>query len=134
MRTIVLMLCLAMLGGTMNTAFAQEKTKQKPTAEEMATKRTAKLTEVLKLDANQQKQVYSIVLDHGKRNEEVRNAKLTEDERRSQKKELFASFEAQIKTVLNAEQYKTYLAKKEEMKGKKGGQHHNGVHPKVDKK
>lgn len=122
------MLCLALLGGTINTALAQQHSKKDATPEEHATKKTAKLTETLSLNAEQQERVYSIVLDHAQKKEALKNAKLTEDERRDAKKELYASFEAQLKGVLTADQYQKYSAKKEEMKKEKHGDHKGHGH------
>lgn len=127
MRTIVLMLCLALLGGTVNLANAQDQQKQKPTAEEMATKKTAKLTETLKLTADQQKQVHAMILEKGQQKEQINNTKLTQDERHAQMKELRTNFDAQLKGILTAEQLKLYEAHKEEMKKGKHGHHdHKG--------
>lgn len=121
MRTIVLMMGLVLLGGTMNFATAQDKTKQRPTTEEMATKRTAKLTETLKLNDKQKTQVYDLILGQANEKDKVNNTKLTQDERRAAMKELHASFDAKLKGILTAEQLKTYAAQKDEMKNKKHG-------------
>jgi len=121
MRTIVLMLSLIVLGATMNFASAQDKTKQKPTAEEMATKRMTKLTEVLKLSDTQKDQVYNLILANAKEMDKVNNTKLTQDERKAAMKELRTSFDSKLQGVLTAEQYKTFLAHKEEMHDDKNG-------------
>ncbi len=121
MRTIVLMLSLVLLGGTMNFATAQDKTKQKPSAEEMATKRTTKLTEVLKLSDTQKDEVYNLILANANQMDEVNNTRLTQDERKAAMKELRTSFDSKLQGVLTAEQYKTFLAHKEEMHDAKKG-------------
>jgi hypothetical protein len=125
MRTIVLMLCLALLGGTLNLATAQDQGKQKPTAQEMATKKMAKLTETLKLTADQQKQVHAMVLEHAEQREQVNNTKLTQDERHNQMKELRTNFDAQLKGILTPDQLELYQAHKEEMRKNKQGQHNH---------
>lgn len=122
------MLCLAILGGTMNFATAQNKTKEKPTAEEMATKRTEKLTEALKLTDSQKEQVYSLILNQSQEREKINNTKLTQDERHTAMKELNASFDDKLKSVLTADQLKTYEAHKADMKNKKQGHHGQGGH------
>jgi protein CpxP len=121
MRTIVLMLSLVLLGGTMNFATAQDKTKQKRSAEEMATKRTTKLTEVLKLSDTQKDQVYNLILANAKEMDKVNNTKLTQDERKAAMKELSTSLDSKLQGVLTAAQYKTFLAHKEEMHNDKKG-------------
>ncbi len=126
MRTIVMMLCLTILGGTMNFATAQNKTKEKPSAEEMATKRTEKLTEVLGLTKSQKDQVYNLMLSQAKDKEKVNNTKLTQDERREAMKELHQAFDAKFKGLLTAEQLTKYEAHKAEMKNKKKGHGNQG--------
>ena len=116
MRTILLLWCLAFLGGTTNLALAQNAPKQKPTAEEMATKRTAKLTELLTLDANQQIQLKELMLVQGKKKETINNTPLTQAERQAKMKELRTAFDAELKKILNAEQYEKYQAHKAEHK------------------
>lgn len=105
----------------MNFATAQDKTKQKPSAEEMATKRTTKLTEVLKLSDTQKDEVYNLILANANQMDEVNNTRLTQDERKAAMKELRTSFDSKLQGVLTAEQYKTFLAHKEEMHDAKKG-------------
>lgn len=126
MRTIVMMLCLTILGGTMNLATAQEKTRQKPSAEEMATKRTEKLAEALELNESQKNQVYNLILGQSKEKEKINNTKLTQDERLSAIKELRANFDSKLKGMLTADQLKRYEAHKAEMKNRKKGHHGHG--------
>ena len=129
MKTLAMIVCMALLGGITSNAFGQETVKQeqrqKPTAEEMATKRTEKLTKLLELSDGQQKQVHALILDHAKQKEQVNNTKLTQDERKANMKGLHTSFEASLKKILTKEQLEKYLAHKEEMKQKKG---HHGHH------
>ncbi len=128
MRTIALMLCLTILGGGINFAHAQNKTKERPSSEEMATKRTDKLTEVLSLTDSQKDEVYNLILAQAQDKEKVNNTKLTQDERHAAMKELHQAFDAKLKNVLTAEQLTAYETHKAEMKKNKHGHsgHGNG--------
>lgn len=126
MRTIAMMLCLTILGGTLNLATAQNKTKERPSAEEMATKQTEKLTEVLSLTDNQKDEVYNLFLSQAQEKEKVNNTKLTQDERHAAMKELHASFDNKLKALLTADQLKAYEAHKADMKKSKKGHHGQG--------
>lgn len=129
MKTLVLLLCLALVGATVNTAQAQDRSANKPSAEEMATKKTTKLTEVLSLTKEQQTQVHSIVLTKINKHQELKNTRLTEDERRAGMKEVRANFDAQLKGILTAEQMAKYEAHNAEMKKNKHGHQHKGKGP-----
>jgi len=133
MKTLVLMLCLALVGATATTAQAQGqgRSEDKPNAEEMAAKKTAKLTEALALTEAQQTLVNAIVLEKLTQKEELKNTRLTEDERRAGMKEVKASFDAKLKAILTAEQLTKYEAHKAEMKQHKHSHHKGeGAHPK----
>jgi Spy/CpxP family protein refolding chaperone len=126
MKTLVLMLCLALVGATATTAQAQGRSEGKPSVEEMAAKKTAKLTEALALTEAQQNQVNAIVLEKLTQKEELKNTRLTEDERREAMKEVNASYDAKLKAVFTPEQLAKYEANKNEMKQNKHG-HHKGA-------
>ncbi len=132
-----MMLCMVLFGTTATLQAQDHQQRQKPTTEDVVTKRTDKLAEALKLDANQKKQVHALMLEKHQQKEKINNTKLTQDERNAQMKELHQNFDAKLKALLNPEQAKQYEAKKAEMKNKhghhcdKGGQHkHKGPHPK----
>lgn len=83
----------------------------KKTAEERAKIHTAKMTEMLELNAEQQKAVYQIALDRAVEMDRTREQREEMQKRRADTKD---KSEARMMEVLTPEQQKTWKAKKAE--------------------
>lgn len=120
-------------------SFAQDATqpvkqqKERLTPEQRNEKHLKKLTAELNLDANQQAQVGKLLADRSAKAQkqmEMRkarkdsNVKPTAEEKAAHKKEMMdekAATETQMKSILNADQYKKWTAMREENKEKMKG-------------
>ena len=89
---------------------------QKMTAEEQATKMTDWMKTNLKLTDAQVPQVQAINLKYANKMNETGNSTLSKQEKMSSMKADASSKDSEMKGVLKADQYQTYLAKKEQMK------------------
>jgi hypothetical protein len=122
MKTNVVIFMIALLASsfTVNTVYSQfEDFKQKKTPEERAQKFSEKLSKELSLSSDQQSSVYSIMLAHCTKADEIRAAETDKDSRKSQIKSLWESTDVQIQNVLNEEQVTKYNELKQKMREKK---------------
>lgn len=107
------------------------KGKSNATPEQKAEKKTAKLTEQLGLDANQQDQVYNLLLNQAATVKGKAAKELSKEERaalRETRKADRAAYESALAEILTPEQFTTFqnLPKKEKgKKGKKGKKNKN---------
>ena len=96
------------------TAFAHG---DKLTPQEKAAKKTAWMKANLGLSDDQLKQVEPLNLEYAQKNYDLKNNQaITKEEKEAQMKKNDDEKAAKLKTILTAEQYKTYEAKKMEMK------------------
>ena len=89
---------------------------QKMTAEEQANKMTDWMKTNLKLTDDQVAKVQAINLKYANKMHEAKNSTQSKDEKKSSMKAESAAKDSEMKGVLTADQYKSYMAKKEEMK------------------
>jgi hypothetical protein len=91
--------------------------------EDRAKRQTEMMKESLSLTAVQEPKVSAINLKYAKKLEEVRKVADTAAQRRSAQK-LNQQKESELKTVLTAAQFKSYLKQVEEMKARRRGMQH----------
>jgi hypothetical protein len=96
------------------TAFAHG---DKSTPQEKAAKKTAWMKTNLGLSDDQLKQVEPLNLEYAQKNYDLKsNQALSKEEKETQMKKNDDEKDAKLKTIFSAEQFKTYQAKKMEMK------------------
>ncbi len=103
--------------GIFMTGFAQNP-QARPTVnpETNAKTQTKKMKEVISFDDKQEKKVYELNLDHAKkRNELIKTRESNRGQMRTKMDKLRAEYDAELKTILNKEQFKTYLKEKENL-------------------
>ena len=103
--------------GIFMTGFAQNP-QARPTVnpETNAKTQTKKMKEVISFDDKQEKKVYELNLDHAKkRNELIKTRESNRGNMREKMDKLRAEYDAELKTILNKEQFKTYLKEKENL-------------------
>lgn len=103
--------------GIFMTGFAQNP-QARPTVnpETNAKTQTKKMKEVISFDDKQEKKVYELNLDHAKkRNELIKTRESNRGQMRAKMDKLRAEYDAELKTILNKEQFKTYLKEKENL-------------------
>ncbi len=114
---------LVTVGSFFVSTFAQESKKQecqRPTVEERAKKQTERMKEKLGLTEDQAKTVYDINLKYAKEDEKKFSKKEQERQKRMEEFKISqAQKDAELKKVLNAEQYDKFQKQKGEMKKKK---------------
>jgi len=91
--------------------------------EDRAKRQTEMMKESLSLTAAQEPKVSAINLKYAKKMEEVRKVADTAAQRKSAQK-LNQQKECELKTVLTAAQFKSYLKQVEEMKARRRGMQH----------
>ena len=132
-RIFAAVVVFGLLAGT--SAFAQEQkkemTKERPTAEQIAQKRTDRMTERFKLDEKQSKALY----DYNLQTAQAQQTKWADMQKqmqagREQMKADRAAREAKMKEILTPEQFTQWQAAQQHAHDKmmqhKG--HHNGMH------
>jgi protein CpxP len=127
---IVALLFVGMVSFAQDAAQPVKQQKERLTPEQRNEKQLKKLTTDLSLDANQQSQVKKLLADRSAKAQkfmETRkarkdsNVKPTAEEKAALKKEMMdekAANDAQMKSILNADQYKKWTAMREENKEK----------------
>lgn len=114
-----LMLSLFLFTGVVSMAQTQNNVKpkpeNKPNPEAHAKKLTGLMTQTLTLTASQQQPIYDINLKYAKLNMELRQSGLSQKEYTQKRKQNSVAKENELKAVLTAEQFKLYLAKKQQM-------------------
>jgi len=98
-------------------AFAQ-RPDANATPEQRAEAQTKTMTESLKLTEDQQKQIYALNLDRGKKMEELRNSA---GQDRSKMRESMEAFNTEVSKILTPEQQEKYKAMMEERRNNRGG-------------
>jgi hypothetical protein len=94
--------------------FAQQK--KNATPEQRAEKITGWMKTNLKLTDEQLAKVQDLNMEYAKKNEEVKNKTTNREDRHREIKKNQDEKDAKLKTILTTEQFKTYEAKKDEMK------------------
>lgn len=116
-------------------ASAQRHKEPKGTPAERAKEKTDKMAEHLALDEKQKDAVYTanleLIEDLDKKREEMKEAKLERKQMKDEIKVLMDEHDAELKTILNADQYAKFLKTKEHRKSRKmrRGREQAGEHP-----
>lgn len=115
------LMIIAVMAGMAVSAQAQEKAGK--TSAERAQQRTERMTKELALTPEQKAKVEAINLRYAEKGAEVRQAREAERaQARKEGKAMHDAHDAEMKTVLTAEQYTKWVAHKEEMKQKRMAQ------------
>ncbi len=84
--------------------------------ETSAKAQTKKMKEAISFDEKQEKKVYELNLDHAKkRNDLIKARESNRGQMREKMDNLRAEYDKELKTILNKEQFKTYLKEKENL-------------------
>lgn len=107
---------LTITGATLQ---AQHQNHKELSAEQMADKRTEKMTQSLELTEEQQSEVYRINLAAAEKIKQVNGEKLTTAERRERKKQIAQTAREQLSAILTEEQMKKMKAQMQERRGER---------------
>lgn len=105
-----------LLLGITATGFTQnQQTRPEQDPETIAKTQTSQMKKILTLDAAQEKKVYDLNLVNAKKRVELRKAKESNPQGNSKEQmaALRTEYDKTLKSILTAEQYKKYLAEKE---------------------
>lgn len=105
-----------LLLGITATGFTQnQQTRPEQDSETIAKNQTSQMKKSLTLDAAQEKKVYDLNLDHAKKRVELRKARETNPQgnMKEQMSALRTEYDKNLKSILTEEQYKKYVAGKE---------------------
>lgn len=117
-KLTVLLIGLTLLSASINPVNAQEKVKK--TAEQRATALTDRMDKALSLTAEQKTKITELNLGIAKKNEAIRNdPKMTKEAKKQGLEANQAARNANLKTILTADQYTKYEAMEAKMKEKK---------------
>ncbi len=96
---------------------------QRMTPEERAKQQTAELKEALSLDKNQEKKVYDLNVESGKKMQKMREemgGNGFSDEMRDKMRTMREETDKEMKKILSADQYKKYEKYQEERRSRRG--------------
>lgn len=124
--------CCLMAGTTISAQQRPTRDRQPMTAEQLAKQQTERMTERLKLDDVQKQEVYKLNLAQAEKmqqqREERRNADAqTREADREQMKQQAEAYDAQLKKLLSAEQYKQWSEQKQARGGNWNGHRPKGA-------
>lgn len=105
---------LAALLFSVNTGWAQNKTSSTP--EQRATKMTEWMKTNLKLNEDQATQVQTINLKYANKTQELQTQSMSRKQKMQMLKENDKAKDAELRNIFTADQYKTYQAKKDEIR------------------
>jgi PBP1b-binding outer membrane lipoprotein LpoB len=96
---------------------------QQADPEARAKELTKKMKEIIQFSDQQEKAVYNLNLDFGKKRGELRkNQKGDSDAIKEEMKKMSADYEASLKKILDEKQFKKYLEEKENIMARPSGQ------------